>query len=204
MSDKNCSRRPSMASVPRLLCMLAMAAFTSLAQAEWILDNSKSSLSFVSTKAVDVGEVHHFERLSGTVDERGEAVLTIDLASVNTAIPIRDERMQNLLFETDRFPDASLSTEVPIEALAALQAGETKTVTLQGQLSIHGIAAPLSSEVSVIKLADGSLQVNSNKPLLVNAKDLSLLKGIEKLREVAGLPSISQSVAVSFQLNFRQ
>lgn len=200
----NSLRKPLLPGLLNFLCLLALATASGLSHAEWMLDSGKSTLSFVSTKAVDVGEVHHFERLSGAVDKAGKAKLSIDLTSVNTAIEIRDERMQNLLFETDRFPDAVLATEVPIEALARLQSGETQALTLDGELSIHGITAPVSSEVSVIKLADGSLQVNSNKPLLLNAKDLSLLKGIEKLREVAGLPSISQSVAVSFQLNFRQ
>lgn len=188
----------------RFVCILAMAACAGLAHGEWALNGGKSSLSFVSTKASHVGEVHHFERLSGQVDATGKATLIIDLASVNTGIPIRDERMQTLLFETDRFPDASLSAEVPIEVLAGLARGESKNFTLRGKLAIHGISVPVSSEVNVIKLADDSMQVNSVRPLLVNAKNLSLLAGVERLREVAGLPGISQSVAVTFQLHFRQ
>jgi polyisoprenoid-binding protein YceI len=184
------------------LCCLAFLS-SAAANAEWTLDGTRSSLSFVTTKAVNVGEVHRFENLSGEVDAKGKATLRIDLASVNTMIPIRDERMRKLLFETDRFPDAVLSTQVPAEALTQLEAGELQPFTLDAVLGIRGISAPLTSEVDVIRLADGSLQVVSRTPVLVNAGDLDLLKGVEKLREVAGLPSIGHNVAVSFQLNFR-
>lgn len=201
---KNFFRTFSLAKGANILAVLSLTVFASTAHSEWVLDNDKSSLSFVTTKAVDVGEVHYFDSLTGQVDKGGRATLVIDLASVNTGIPIRDERMQNLLFETVSFPDASLSADVPLAQLAELKAGETETITLKGKLGIRGVDAPVTSRASVTKLADGSLQVSSNEPLLINAKDFGLLKGIEKLREVAGLPSIGQSVAVSFQLNFRQ
>jgi hypothetical protein len=39
---------------------------------------------------------------------------------------------------------------------------------------------------------------------VVNANGLELVAGIEALREVAGLPSISYSVPVTFSLTFRR
>lgn len=183
--------------------LIVVSFFVSFAHAEWTLDGGKSILSFVTTKATNVGEVHRFDRLSGGVDESGKAELLIDLASVNTKIPIRDERMRKVLFETEQFPDAVLSTRVPLAELEKLQPGEMQPLTLEGALGIRGISAPISSLVDVIKLADGSLQVVSRTPVLVSASDLKLVQGVDKLREIAGLPSIGQSVAVSFQLNFR-
>jgi polyisoprenoid-binding protein YceI len=192
-----------LSKLPLRVALLSMALFASIANADWTLDGDKSRLSFLTTKAVNVGELHQFDRLSGSVDKTGKAELRIDLSSVNTNIPIRDERMRKMLFETDRFPDAVLSTQVPMAELAKLKAGELKPLTLEGALGIRGISAPISSRVDVIKLADGSLQVVSRGPVLVSASDLKLLEGVEKLREIAGLPSIGQNVAVSFQLNFR-
>jgi polyisoprenoid-binding protein YceI len=184
--------------------LLCLALVSSLANADWTLDGARSSLNFVTTKAVNVGEVHRFEKLSGLVDEQGRATLRIDLASVATNIPIRDERMRELLFETVRFPEATLSTQVPTAILGKLKAGELKPMTLQGVLGIRGIEAPVTSQVDVVKLVDGSLQVASREPVLVSAGDLNLLDGVERLRTIAGLPSIGQNVSVSFQLNFRQ
>lgn len=186
----------------KALFLVFLAVSSSLAQAEWTLDNDRSTLSFVTTKAVDVGEVHIFDTLSGSVDEAGAASLIIDLASINTNIPIRDERMQTMLFDTKRFPVATLTAQVPIASLSKLNAGEMESLPLKGQLTIRGLNVDVLSDVAVIRLADGSLRVNSLKPLLINARDVDLLEGIERLREVAGLPSIGQSVAVSFQLTF--
>jgi len=44
--------------------------------------------------------------------------------------------------------------------------------------------------------------VVSRTPVVVNAASLRLVDGIEKLRELASLPSISKAVTVSFALTF--
>jgi hypothetical protein len=41
-------------------------------------------------------------------------------------------------------------------------------------------------------------------PIVVSASQLNLQPGIEALREIAGLPSISYSVPVTFSLTFRR
>lgn len=188
----------------RLGSLLFLACFTASANADWELNNGASFLNFVTTKAANVAEVHHFEQLSGKVDRKGHAQLVIELGSVNTAIPIRDERMRDMLFLVDRHPQAVLEAQVPISDLEKMKAGESRRLILDGKLAMHGLETPVASPVRVVRLADGSLQVSSVRPLLVHGKDVGLIEGIEKLREVAGLPSISQSVAVTFDLNFRE
>ncbi len=54
----------------------------------------------------------------------------------------------------------------------------------------------------VTKLSAGRFVVASLRPVIVNAAAFELAAGIEKLREVAGLPSIGGSVPVSFVLTF--
>jgi hypothetical protein len=56
-------------------------------------------LSFVSTKAGAVAEVHRFTSLRGGIDARGNVAIAIFLRSIDTLMPIRDERMRELLFE---------------------------------------------------------------------------------------------------------
>src|SRR5690606_37226329 len=130
------------------------------------------------------------------------AELTISLASISTGIPIRDERMSKYLFEAERFAEATLSTQVPIADLAKLAAGQSTELRLEGELAMRGFKVPVTSDAQVIKLQDGSLQVNSMAPVIVNGNDLGLVAGIEKLRELAGLPSIGKSVSVTYRLNF--
>lgn len=172
------------------------------AHAEWTLNGDRSSLDFVTTKAVDISEVQGFKTLSGRVAKDGKAELKIALASISTGIPIRDERMSKYLFEADRFAEAIMSTQVPIADLAKLAAGESRELKLEGELNMRGLSLPITSDAQVIRLKDGSLQVNSIAPVIVNGAELGLVAGIEKLRELAGLPSISKSVSVTYRLNF--
>lgn len=182
--------------------ILALATAAASAHAEWSLNGDKSAVNFVTTKAVDIKEIQGFQRLSGSVGKDGQAQLKIALASISTGIPIRDERMSKFLFEVERFPEAIMSAQVPIADLAALAAGESSELRLEGKLAMRGFTLPITSDVQVVKLQDGSLQVNSLAPVIINGGDLGLLDGIEKLRELAGLPSIAKSVAVSYRLNF--
>jgi hypothetical protein len=62
----------------------------------------------------------------------------------------------------------------------------------------------VTTELVVARLAAHKLLVSSRKPLVLQADDYDLLAGVEKLREVAGLSSISKAVPVSFVLVFHQ
>ena len=172
------------------------------ATAQWTLDNDGSRISFVSTKAGAAAEVHHFQTLDGGVGADGHATLHIQLESVDTAIEIRDERMREMLFETDRHPTATLTTRVDMDIVDGLAAGASANVVAEGELTLHGITATVSIDMTVARLSASRILAVSRKPLIVNASQVGLLDGIERLREVAGLPSISPAVPVTFVLAF--
>ena len=172
------------------------------ASAGWILDNDSSRISFVSTKAGMAAEVHGFEAVDGQVDEDGRATITIDLDSVNTAVPIRDERMRTLLFETAENPTATFAASVDMDAVNALESGQETAMVVEGQLMLRGMVVNLTIDMAVARLSDTRVLVASRKPLIINAGQFDLLGGVEKLREVVGLPSISPAVPVSFVLAF--
>ncbi len=185
-----------------LLAITAFALSTTAAAAEWSLDNDGSQISFVSTKAGMAAEVHGFEAVGGRVDSEGRATITIDLDSVNTAVPIRDERMRTLLFETDENPTATLAASVDMDAVSALEPGQETAMVTEGQLMLRGMVVSLTIDMTVARLSDNRVLVASRRPLIINAGQLDLLDGVEKLREVVGLPSISPAVPVSFVLAF--
>ncbi|MFM1896215.1 MAG: hypothetical protein RLZZ385_1289 [Pseudomonadota bacterium] len=185
----------------RVLLILTPLLLASTAHGQWALDNDASTLSFVTTKAEHVAEVHTFDRLNGTLGADGALSITIELASVNTLIEIRDERMRTLLFDTGVFPQARITGQVDMAAVNALSTGAGTRLKVDFTLDLHGQSAPLSAEVMVVKLADGLL-ATTVKPVIVNAGNFALVAGVEALREVAGLPSISNSVPVSFTVAF--
>ena len=172
--------------------------------ASWTLDNGASQISFVSVKAGDAGEVHRFRQISGSVSEDGTASITIQLASVDTLIPLRDERMREMLFETGLFPTASLRTSIDMDMLNSIEPGDSMNMTASLTLNLRDQKVALSAEMIVARLGDHRLMVSSRKPLIVNAASVDLVNGIESLREIANLPSISKAVPVSFVLTFNE
>ncbi|MEM9208243.1 MAG: YceI family protein [Pseudomonadota bacterium] len=189
----------------RALMALALgAALAAPAYAGWTLDNDASRINFVSTKANAAAEVHTFGTLDGQVDDEGNATLSIDLNTVDTAIEIRDERMRSMLFETEQFPTATLAATVDMAVVSRLGAGDTADLTTEGQLMVHGTTSSITFDISVSRLTDDRILVASRKPIIVNASQVGLLAGVEALREIAGLPSISPAVPVSFVLAFDQ
>lgn len=170
--------------------------------ASWSLVPAASRVSFVSVKAGQVAEVHHFTELSGTVSADGTASLDIPLDAVETGIPIRNERMREFLFQTGLHPKATLTTRIDLAPFAGLAPGEQARVPLSGNLSLHGITAPIETEVTVTRAGRTRVVVASLDPVIVNAESFGLGSGIDELRKLAGLDSITADVPVSFQLSF--
>lgn len=182
--------------------ILALLFVATPTWADWALNNAQSQLSFISIKKGDIAEVHRFDQLDGRVDANGNVTLTIQLASVDTAIPIRDQRMREMLFNTNAFPRATLTTKVDSSALDKLATGDIVTSTVEGKLSLHDQTGAVTAELAIARLGPNKLLVSSRKPLVLQAGDYELVEGVEKLREVAGLSSISKAVPVSFVLTF--
>ncbi|MEO1034437.1 MAG: YceI family protein [Pseudomonadota bacterium] len=186
----------------RIPTLVAATLISLPALADWTLNPDASKISFTSTKANIAAEVHGFRELSGGVDETGRATLEIRLDSVDTAIEIRDERMREMLFETGKYPLATVSLKLDPATLEGLKPGERNLVTAEAELALHGTMSPVTVEMYVAKLTDKKMIVTSTKPVIVNASTVGLEAGIEKLRNVAGLPSISPAVPVTFALQF--
>lgn len=183
-----------------LLCLFFCGA--GFAQAQWELDNERSSLDFISIKNDQVAESHHFESMVGFIGAEGQVQVGVDLASVETLIPIRNERMRELLFDTANFPAANISARVDPAVLAVVAGGDIITSDIEITLSLHGEQATLSVPVVVFGEAGGVLRVVTARPALVNAGDFDLVAGVSALREIAGLSAISTAVPVTFALVF--
>jgi polyisoprenoid-binding protein YceI len=187
----------------RLTALSVAVLFAGAAQAQWSLDNDASTLSFVTVKAEHVAEVHTFDSLSGTIGDDGGVEITIELASVNTMIPIRNERIQEMLFETNLFPDGIITGSIDLDALTDMDAGSSVARQIDFELSLHGQSVALAADVQITRTGEGVI-VSTLKPLVVMADSFALTAGVEMLREVAGLPSISRAVPVSFTVVFEE
>jgi len=179
---------------------IGLAAFPALSA--WQLDNQHSSLSFISIKKADAAEAHHFNQLSGSLDDSGKINFAIDLLSVDTNIAVRNERMKEFLFNTELFPRASFTAQLDMNKFNQIAVGATGLLKLSGEIDLHGQKQKVIVDVLVAKLSNKSFVVSSMKPLLLNAQRFGLAAGVKKLQELAKLPSISNAVPVSFVLTF--
>ncbi|MCG9965338.1 MAG: YceI family protein [Shewanella sp.] len=181
-----------------IAALSVLISFSSFAQ--WQVTEQGSRVSFVSVKKGDIAEVHHFKQLKGVLNDNGQFELTVPLMSVATGIDVRDERMQNLLFEVSLYPELKLSSQVDSKMLKELAVGESKLADIDGKIALHGKQQTKTFSVIVTKVSDNKLMVSSFQPIIVNANEFDLVAGVDKLRDIAGLSSISQAVPVSFVL----
>ena len=132
------------------LLITAAALLVSLpAMAGWELTGD-SSLHFLSTKNTNVTETHEFTVIDGSIDDDGKALINIDLSSVETGIPIRNERMQKMLFDTAKFAKASVTADIPSPLIDAVKAGSITETDLDLVLGLHGISKTVSATVLIV------------------------------------------------------
>ncbi|CAA6810964.1 MAG: Polyisoprenoid-binding protein YceI, partial [uncultured Thiotrichaceae bacterium] len=97
--------------------LLGFSLLMGTATADWSLDNEQSSLYFASTKTEVTSEINRFKTLTGSITEKGVATLEIDLASVDTGVEIRDQRMGKYFFEIDKFATATATIDLGDEGI---------------------------------------------------------------------------------------
>lgn len=181
---------------------VASVSSSSAAVAPWALNTTDSYLNFATTKNTHNLEMHSFATLSGDINSAGVATLTIDLNSVNTGVALRDQRMRDLLFETATYPTATVTVAVPANLISGLAVGQTAETDISASLNLHGVTSAITTKVSVQKLSNSRVLVQSLAPVLLKAGDYSLTNGVEALRAAVGIASISVAVPVDFALVF--
>jgi len=168
----------------------------------WQLSATDSYLNFVTTKNANTIEVQKFDTLSGSLSNAGLATLVVNLASVNTANTLRDQRLRDLFFETGLFPTATATFNLDTSVLSAIAVGQSATVDLAGTLDLHGVTGLLSTRVLVQKLSSTRVLVQSVAPVIVRSADYNLSAGVEALRAAVGITSVSGIAPVDFALVF--
>jgi hypothetical protein len=107
------------------------------------------------------------------------------------------------LFETANFPLAKITADLDAATLQeVIDGGKAMTLTIPLNVALHGKEKAINASVVLAPTAGGGLMAVTSRPILIRAADFNLENGIELLRKVAGLNSISSAVPVSFSLAF--
>lgn len=187
-----------------LLASLMLSAFAHADNAAWESDSNQ--ISFLSIKVNQqknsITEQSTFTSSKAMLDKDGMFTLNIDLNSVKTNIDIRDQRLKDWVFETAQFGTATVSGKVDADAVNKLAVGETLKLKQPLVLDIHGQKINLQAELSVQRVADDKIMVNTLTPVVLDTKDMKMEKGVMQLVEVMALSSIVEQVPVSFSGEF--
>ncbi len=184
--------------------LMTALVFSAPSFADWQLQADQSQLFFSSIKKDVVAETHHFKTFQATVSADGQFAVGVDLASAETGIPIRNERLGEFLFETSKFAQASAKGKIDLAAIEKLPTGGSQTVKLPVIFELHGKTISQDASLILTKISASQIAVSTAAPIFLNAADFDLLPGIEKLKSLANLPSISPVVPVSLHLRFNQ
>lgn len=180
---------------------LALISLAGTASADWRLVPGDSTLGFVSVKNGRVAEGHQFTELAGSVDASG-AQLVVGLASVDTMIPIRNERMREFLFEIAEYPEATFRADIDPGLVEEMDVGASRRMDVVGELELHGRSQTLNATLLITRTSEDRVSVATTRPIVLSADAYALGEGVNRLKEIAGLESITPMVPVSFSLSF--
>ncbi|WP_227270182.1 YceI family protein [Roseobacter weihaiensis] len=191
--------------ITTFLCATALMTTFALAGSDtgWTSVDEASIVAFGSIKSDDTGEVHQFQSVSGTVSDAGEISISIDVTSVETYIDIRNERMMEHVFQ-DGEAEAVLTGQVDLDAVTGIEVGDTKVVEMEGTLTFGGIESYVDANLLVARLAEDRVLVTTADLIMLSTADLGIDPGIDKLMELASLPSITRVAPVTVRMVFEK
>ena len=186
-------------------CVSAPDTRAAIASKTWQIDAAQSSVNFVTLKAGQAGvggvaEVQAFRRFSGALSADGQIKFTIDLASVDTGVDIRDERLRTMLFNVGATPQATFTAKLDAATLKGIDTSSSRDVDVEGALSLAGSQKPVAAKLRVVRLGNDAMMVTTRAPIVVNANDYGMRGGVEAMREVMGLNFLASAAPVTFAL----
>jgi polyisoprenoid-binding protein YceI len=182
------------------LALVVAAALSFSAAADWSVNSAQSSLNFVSVKNDVVAETHSFKDLTGSLTEAGDFAVAIPAMSIDTMIPIRNERILEHVLTAKQYASINAKGKVDSKVLAGLKTGDSVVVDQALDLTLLTKTQSLTAKVKVTKVSDSQLVVTTVAPIMLDVNKFELNAGVEKLRELAGLKSISPMVPTTFSL----
>jgi len=169
----------------------------------WNLDGNASELRFLSVKKSKIAETSSFATLSGRITEDGQAQVRVLLDSVDTKVDLRNVRMRFLFFETFRFPEAIITTELSADQLTDLHLTRRKEIELPYSLTLRGLTIDRTTDVAVTLIDNDRVVVSSITPIAYSLEELNLEEGRAKLEEAANV-DITPVGVVSFNFVFNR
>ena len=156
-----------------LLLLVACLTAPVHSLADWVVDPVGSYVGFASVKNDLIAENHSFTAITGTVEDSGDVNIAIALSSVETLIPIRNERIRSMLFEVAEYPDVRVTANLNIDKFTLLGLGESKMETIPLSVNLHGMDLSKNVLVKVTRSSNNNYEVTSLGPIVIHASQFA-------------------------------
>lgn len=134
------------------------------------------------------------------------AHVVVDMASFNSGLLIRDDRVRSIFFETQEAKNTLMTiaiSAVSPETIAALRSkGAVNGVPVTGSLSYLEKIIPVVATVDLNITDEDRFRVTSTSPVIVKISELGLNSNLTKLMTACGHKSVADEVSVEFNLEF--
>lgn len=178
----------------------ALFSVSAFSAHDYALDTDLSSVSFATIKKQYIVEPANISHLSGTLDDKGDFDIAIDVSSVDTGVQIRDSRLNEILFKSAIHPKVKVKGKVD---LANLKDGSFK-MTIPVDVEFWGHTKVVEFPVVILKSND-YLMVSSSSPVVLSISDIGIPdSNLIELASKAGGISISDRVPVTISLMFKK
>lgn len=169
----------------------------------WALSPQESNISYGSIKNDTVGEINHFNTISGSINTDGKVDISIDLTSIETNIDIRNKRILKHVFDT-AFPTAKLTANIDINTIKSLPIGATTLIDTTGRLLILNNEIEIETSFFVARLDNDRFVAMSDEMIMLKTAELGVDAGIDILQQLAKLNNITRIVPVNLRLVFEK
>jgi len=184
--------------ITSLAFFLLLINTATFAGSSYVIDSEFSSVNFSVTKKQYIIEPAVFQDVEGSIDEKGNLNISIDINSVDSSNPIRDNRLIDLFFQADFFPAAIVTAKIDDKILNSKET--LQIVKIAATLEFFETKKDISLDVMVAKMGNNII-VTSLKPIIVNAKMFNVpSENLNALSKVCGGITISDIVPVNFVL----
>ena len=135
-----------------LFIAIAFASLQVMAQVTWTTDPAHSSVNFTIKHSGISLVPGKFEKFDGTLETNGDdftnahVVFSVDVSSVNTSVPRRDDHLRSAdFFEVEKYPYMKFESTGFVKN--PKKENENDTYTLNGNLTIKDVTRPVSFKV---------------------------------------------------------
>ncbi|CZF82277.1 YceI-like domain protein [Grimontia celer] len=185
-----------------IILALSLSPSLAFASNDYAVDSEASSISFATIKKTYVVEPANLSGLEGSVDASGSFSITAPLSSIATGIPIRNQRLNDLFFDSKKFPMLKVEGQVSIESLD--ESGAQLQQAIPAKVTLFGNTKDVTLNMNIIKSGDNIFAFTTKPVIISGAKFAIPEENLKAVSATVGNIDISSTVPVNVSLVFKE